>query len=1385
MNRSRRQPTKQRSKINSALNKLKKLKGAKNKYQLEDENDVYQEVDEEEYCELVSRRQREDWIVDDDGCGYVDNGREIFDDEFEDNHNSFSDQNSRINSNHKKKKNPTKRSLISNESEMEKTKKRPDIRNMLLSMESNKCVKSLKDVTIDDKELDEFCESIHGNSNNSKTAKVLAISSTPKPLKLMKKVNGFGENPFAINSNGLMRKSVSSSVKRSINGSNGPPLKKKSLMSSDDFNFDDILDLDDFNITDFNEIDSKPLIEGSNAKSVENQNNNDSKELIINTLSDGEWIASNNNNEIQSLPIPTILPKEVPFEIDDQNNKFIKFYWFDAYIDYFKNPSVVYLFGKVWFKEMKRHVSCCILVKNIERRIYLLPRDHFLNDSKRKVTLQDVYNEFNDDIAKRFKITQFRSRKVTKKYSFDNPDIPSEAEYLEILYSANHSALPSDLTSGNTFRHVFGANTSGLENLMLDCKLIGPQWLTIRNPEISDPPVSWCKIELIVNKANAQIKVDSEQKPSPDFTLISLNIKTFLNPNTKLNEIIAISCLVNSSFNFDKTSIKSKYDSHFCVITKPSNSCGVNLPYDFTPKMALKNYHKTKVDPMSSERELLNYFMAKLHQLDPDIIVGHDIYHFDYDLLLSRLAHYKIQMSWSKLGRLKRLGIPNKAKDKNGLCGRLLCDIKISSKELIRAKSYDLSQLSSQILRKSRFEVEQQFLPNYFSSSNQVLRLIELLMKDNDLILSIMYELNVLALARQITNIAGNLLSRTLLGGRSERNEYLLLHAFHEKGFICPDKVYINNNSKQLEMDEIDFNGETVSRKAKTASRQRKAAYTGGLVLEPKVGFYDKFILLMDFNSLYPSIIREFNICFTTVSRIEPKESENDSNDEFIPDLPDPELSEGILPNEIKKLVESRKEVKKLMLNPDLSHDLKQQYDIRQKALKLTANSMYGCLGFSYSRFYAKPLAALVTYKGREILMNTKQLVEKIGLEVIYGDTDSIMILTNCTNFDEVKNIGNKVQSEVNRLYKLLEIDIDGVFRSMLLLKKKKYAALTVQKAINGELTYSKEVKGLDIVRRDWSILAKKAGERILDEILSIDKTSEVIVDNIHNYLKDLSNAIKNGELPIEEFVISKALTKNPEDYPDKKGLSHVSVALRYNESNRGKKLRSGDTVPYVICEDGTNLASTQRAYHCDELKDNKELKIDVKYYLSQQLHPVVSRLCDPIDGTDSHILAEFLGIETNRTNNNRSILEIESAFERGEHKYDLCQPLIFNCVNESCAKQIEIRKIFKKQEIEDLKDEESKTLSKKRLELTFSRCPHCRVEFNELMAHKFEVQFRHLINKLIGKFYQKWMTCDDQICSHRTRYFTGYLSKQGPQCPKCKSGNLYPDVSQTIHVFK
>ncbi len=105
-------------------------------------------------------------------------------------------------------------------------------------------------------------------------------------------------------------------------------------------------------------------------------------------------------------------------------------------------------------------------------------------------------------------------------------------------------------------------------------------------------------------------------------------------------------------------------------------------------------------------------------------------------------------------------------------------------------------------------------------------------------------------------------------------------------------------------------------------------------------------------------------------------------------------------------------------------------------------------------------LFRLVTSKGREILLQTRDLIQKMNLDVIYGDTDSVMVNSNSTDYEEVYRLGREIKTNVNKLYRLLELDIDGVFRYMLLLKKKKYAAVTIEKDADGRFKETTELKG-------------------------------------------------------------------------------------------------------------------------------------------------------------------------------------------------------------------------------------------------------------------------------------------------------------------------------------
>lgn len=162
-------------------------------------------------------------------------------------------------------------------------------------------------------------------------------------------------------------------------------------------------------------------------------------------------------------------------------------------------------------------------------------------------------------------------------------------------------------------------------------------------------------------------------------------------------------------------------------------------------------------------------------------------------------------------------------------------------------------------------------------------------------------------------------------------------------------------------------------------------------------------------------------------------------------------------------------------------------------------------------------------------------------------------------------------------MYKLLEIEIDGVFKSLLLLKKKKYAALNVVNWGSRDEQIVKEVKGLDMVRRDWCQLSKSVGNKVLEEILS-GKEREAIVLELNNYLSGIGSRMKDGTMNLAEYVITKQLTRAPGEYADFKSLPHVIVADRL--IRQGVKASTdlvNNFIGYIICKAPENNQDEER----------------------------------------------------------------------------------------------------------------------------------------------------------------------------------------------------------------
>ncbi|KAI0321598.1 hypothetical protein OF83DRAFT_251189 [Amylostereum chailletii] len=1011
-----------------------------------------------------------------------------------------------------------------------------------------------------------------------------------------------------------------------------------------------------------------------------------------------------------------------------------QFFW----LDYLEHEGVLYFIGKTLNAATNSYVSCCVTVGGLQRNLFVLPRQQQLDDEGYETDvvpgLQDVYTDF-DQVRRKAGIKAWKAKFVKRKYAFGEAAVPrEETQWLKVVYGFDEPQIPQDVTSPN-FSRVFGTNTNAFELLVLKRKIMGPCWIQVKKPHVEYKGVVTVSDPKDFNPFSEAD--DNAPKNIPPLTIASLSVRTIVNHQENKREIVCASARIWSSIVLEDPTPPEALACRAHTFIRPLE----RYPRGFEDQA--KANKQGNISPMKDERSLLNLLLVTLHKADPDVIVGHEFLGVSLDVLLHRMRELKVD-HWSRMGRFRRSRWPNIGRQGTNLRflnGRLLCDLASDgAKSMIASTTWSLTEMCKTHLKQDREDIDPEDTANYFdgavSSPGHLMKFVRHCELDAHYHMAIASKVQILPLTKQLTNLAGNSWNKTLNGGRAERNEYILLHEFHRLKYVCPDKQWGKKAAPvKVEVEDDGEGGVTIGK----AGKGKRDKYKGGLVLEPKRGLWDKFILVMDFNSLYPSIIQEYNIDFTTINKTE---EEDEDGQEKIPEPPSSEVPQGVLPRIIATLVNRRRQVKSLMKDRALDPGRYLQYNIKQQALKLTANSMYGCLGFEYSRFYARPLAALTTFKGREILTHTKELAESLQLDVVYGDTDSLFVNSNVTELSEAMRISSEFKKAVNDRYKLLEIDLDCVFQRLLLLQKKKYAALKVEE---GGSRVSTEVKGLDMKRREYSALSKSVSQYVLDQILSGEAT-EIVVERIHEYLTEISQDIRGGKVKLDEFIIFKRLGKAPEDYPDAKSQPHVQVALKMKA--RGSSTRAGDVIPYIFCEgdssDTSKVSQADRARHPDELRRSSELKIDYEYYLAHQVLPPIERLCDPIEGTDRARLAECLGLDPGRyrtivagETEERAFGTLDSQVSDAE-RYREADPFMVRC--RSCDTHTAFAHM----------SDENACL----LKAAGAVCPSCSASIS---APSLVVQLECQIRDHISRYYEAWTVCSDTTCGNRSRMMSVY----------------------------
>ena len=956
--------------------------------------------------------------------------------------------------------------------------------------------------------------------------------------------------------------------------------------------------------------------------------------------------------------------KKLPTEKDES----VLMYWYDAIEENINRKHIIIFFGKIFDPSINNFTSISLVIKNIDRTIFVMPKENF--DSKDKIN--EVYLEFEKMRKNNFSfIKEYKTKIEEKKYCFELP-INRDINHtlLKIKYKSDFGKIPNNLNS-NTFDYIFGKDSSLLENIILNRKIYGPCWLKIKNFEYGKSlNYTLSNFEILIDDyKNIEVLSDEIQKSKiiPPFKILSLSTKNIQINNQ--NELFCISCVLIDNFHiedekgyndinkFQPLIFFRKIDNTLPIykdrLTFPFNSIGIK-------EIDTKLFGENNIFNAGNETALISQFLNKIYQFDPDIIIGHNLYNNHLENILSRINKLKIQ-NWSRISRFKREVLPKFLQNINlsneyirtCLTGRLICDTFSSIREiLLKETSYDLDYLCEKYLKKKIPEIDISQILSSFSKISEIEKILQITLDEAFFSLVLMNKFQILPLTKQLTSISGNLWIKSLQSSRANRCEFLLLHKFYEKNYLYPDKENrFLNDEKYINFDSSDDEDYYYKNK-NLRNKKNKPQYSGGLVLQPQPGLYDNIILVMDFNSLYPSIIQEYNISFETVIRPSTQsfyfeknkkneknknnknnknnnidesiknnnyDNNNENDDEEIDiDNKIKKMQKSILPLILEKLVSDRNIIKKLQ-KKEKDPFKNSLLEIKQKALKVSANSLYGFLGYKNSRFYCKEIASLVTSTGRKILKNAASIVEKNNYKIIYGDTDSVIINTMTKNIFKSIEIGNFLKKIISQQYKLLIMDIDGLFKSLLLLKKKKYAGLKFIEPYNENSKVEIEMKGIDIVRRDWSQISKDVGNNILNCILSGNQKEEII-SNIFEELKKISLLLDQKKIPLKDFIITKQLTKNIDDYNDLKALPHVRVAKRLKEKG-DMTIKVNSYIPYIVClskdSNNDNYRNTksiaERSYHPKEIEEDNNLQVDILWYKENQILSIVKRLISHI----------------------------------------------------------------------------------------------------------------------------------------------------------------------------
>ncbi len=601
------------------------------------------------------------------------------------------------------------------------------------------------------------------------------------------------------------------------------------------------------------------------------------------------------------------------------------------------------------------------------------------------------------------------------------------------------------------------------------------------------------------------------------------------------------------------------------------------------PKEDTEQENPSWIRWVSNEKALLIGLIEEVNTYNPDIFVGWSVVQFDFRLLIKRAEKHRIPLTLNRDG--SSISWRDGRADSNqgfvNMTGRIIVDgIDALKTATYLFDSFSLESVSQELLGKGKAtdDVDNRVEHINHDFKHNKIKLAKYNLQDCVLVNEIFEHTKLLDFLTLRSQLTGLELDRA--GGSVAAFVNLYLPKLHRAGYIAPNRPIGGG-----------------------------LASPGGYVMDSQPGIYNH-VLVLDFKSLYPSIIRTFKI--DPLGLIEglkaPKEA--------IPGFRGGQFSRDkhFLPNIITSLWQQRDEAKK---NKDAA---------RSQAIKILMNSFYGVLGSGGCPFYDTRLASSITMRGHDIMQTTAKWIKDKGHQVIYGDTDSTFVwLEGNLTRQQACNIGNELAEGINTFWQKtlsdefdldchLEIEFETHFEKFLMPtirgsemgSKKRYAGIRSKPdGQPGELLF----KGLETVRSDWTPLAKEFQQKLYEMVFADQDVTQ--------YLRQIIDDTRDGKHDHQLHYrkrLRQALDKYVKNVPP-----HVKAARFADEKNKaqGKPLqyqRKG-WITYIITLNGPEAIEYQ------------ESTIDYEHYIEKQIRPIAEGIL-PFVGIDfDTLISDQLGL--------------------------------------------------------------------------------------------------------------------------------------------------------------